>query len=273
MSTSPRSAPSAPQGKRPQLRRVAIAAIARPTPRLRRITLTGEELAGFTREGGAGHVRVWIPNEDGELVLPGSPRVSEALSVERLSPSRAYTPRRWDAARRELDLDIVLHGQGPLATWAATARVGDELVVAGPRGEYSPAPDASRYLLAGDESAIPAIATLLELLPASVSATVLAEVGDASDELPLPGPTHVQIRWLHRGGQAAPGRLLQQTIREIMVPSQPGDRVWVACEAGALRSIRQHLLQERGFAPSAIQTRGYWKLGTSNHPDHDMGMD
>lgn len=272
--TTPPSAPTTmPRRPLPQMRRVTVTAVQRLTPRMVRITIAGEELEGFKREGGAGHVRVWIPNADGELVYPGSPPEWQELPAERRSPTRVYTPRRWDPERREMDLDFVLHGDGPLSTWAAQAQVGDRLVVAGPGREYTPSPDASWYLIAGDESAVPAIGTLLELISPDIPTTVLIEVKDTNDEQPIPTPQGASIRWLHRAQGDLPGDALLRAIRETPLPKDPMGRVWVACEAMAVRAIRRHLLLDRGFAPAAVHTRGYWKYGSANHPDHDMGED
>lgn len=265
----PAAAP--PSRPRPQMRRVTIANATYLTPRMVRLTVAGPELAGFTRSGGAGHVRVWIPNPAGELVFPGSHPEGLEPPPEQRSPTRVYTPRLWAPARHELALDIVLHGEGPIAIWAAQAAVGDRLVVAGPRGEYTPSPEASAYLFAGDESAIPAIATLLELLPAGVPATVLIEIAGPEDEQPLPAPARATIRWLHRPKGVVPGDLLARAVREQPLPAD--SRVWAACEATAVRAIRRHLLAERGLPRTAVHTRGYWKQGTANHPDHDMGED
>jgi NADPH-dependent ferric siderophore reductase len=262
----------APRRPRPVLRRVSVARVQPLTPRMVRLTLAGAELAGFTRNGAAGHVRLWVPNAEGEFAVPALAAEGVEIAPERRSPSRVYTPRYWDAERLELDLDILLHGSGPLSSWAAQARVGDPLIVAGPGGVYVPDPAGDWFLLAGDETAIPAIGTLLEALPPYVEIQALIEVQDESDELSLPAHPRAHVRWLHRGELFA-GAALANALHQVSAPDNRSARIWVACESNAVRVIRRDLLARRIVEPEAMHTRGYWKYGTSNHPDHDMGQD
>jgi NADPH-dependent ferric siderophore reductase len=268
----PPAAPARRVRPRPQYRAAQIRRVQRITPHMCRITVCGEELAGFSTQGVAGHVRVLLPapgqqapalptwGPDGPVYPEGVPRPT----------SRAYTPRRWDAQSLELDIDFVLHGDnGPASAWAARAKPGDRLVVVAPRRAYQPDPSADWHLLAGDESALPAIATILEVLPAAARALVYVEVLDAAEEQILPSPARVELHWLHRG-DAAPGARLESAVRAAEFPEGDG-RAWVACEAVAMRSLRRHLLGERGMDRAAINTQGYWKLGAANHPDHDTG--
>lgn len=102
------------------------------------------------------------------------------------------------------------------------------------------------------------------------------EVHDRDEEQPQESAAQVTPHWLHRDGDGnhavAPGGLLEASIRDTALPDGHG-QVWIACEAQAMRRIRAHLLQERGLAPAALYTRGYWQAGAANHPDHDYGED
>ena len=257
---------------RPQYRAVQIRRVQRVTPHMCRVTVCGNELAGFSTQGVAGHVRVLLPapgqqapvlpvwGGDGPVYPEGVPRPI----------SRAYTPRRWDPQAGELDIDFVLHGDnGPASVWAQRAQPGDKLVVVAPRRAYHPDPQAEWHLLAGDESALPAIATILEVLPATAQAIVYVEVLDAAEEQIVQSPARVEWHWLHRG-DAAPGSKLESAVRAAKLPEGNG-RAWVACEALVMRNLRCHLLNDRGMERATINTQGYWKLGAANHPDHDTG--
>jgi NADPH-dependent ferric siderophore reductase len=270
--------PSAPPVRRgrpkPQYRAVEIKRVNDITPHMRRITVTGEELAGFSTQGVAGHVRVLLPapgqdspalpvwGPEGPVYPEGVPRPT----------SRAYTPRRWDPETLELDIDFVLHGDnGPASAWAARAKPGDKLVVVAPRRAFQPDASADWHLIVGDESALPAIATILEVLPASTWAIVYVEVSDAAEEQPLPSAARTEVHWVHRRG-TAPGEKLERAVRAVSFPQGSG-RAWVAGEAQVMRNLRKHLLVDRGMDRAALNTQGYWKLGTANHPDHDTGDD
>jgi NADPH-dependent ferric siderophore reductase len=183
-----------------------------------------------------------------------------------------YTPRRWDPDRLELDLDIVLHGEGPLSLWAAHAAPGDPVALAGPGGVYSPDPEVRWYLLAGDESAVPAIGTFLEVLGPDTHVEVIVEVQDTDDEQVLPPHPNARVRWVHRGPLLA-GAALANSIHEVAFPDDRRWQAWVACESAAVRVIRRQLLADTGADARWVHTRGYWKYGSPNHPDHDMGVD
>jgi NADPH-dependent ferric siderophore reductase len=240
-----------------------------------RVTVTGDDLAGFAPKGTAEHIRVFfpLPGRDTILLPDWGPNGPIFPPGEERPVSRAYTPRRWDPDRLELDIDFVLHGEGPGSSWAEVAKAGDAVVIAGPGGAYQPDPEAEWFLLAGDEAAIPAIGTIVDALPRSVGGQVYIEVEDETDEMPLNAPPQMQVTWLHRGEeQAAAGALLQQAVQAASMPERTG-RVWVGCEADVMRRIRKHLLYERGLDKGTIHTQGYWKRGATNHPDHDVGDD
>jgi NADPH-dependent ferric siderophore reductase len=239
-----------------------------------RITLSGDDLDGFATDGPASHVK---------LVFPASGQQRPALPVvgpDGLAwPSgqarplmRTYTPRRFDPARGELDIDFVLHDRpGPASAWAARARAGDSVVVAGPRGRYLADPASAWHLIVGDETALPAIATILETLPVDVPALVVVEVVDVEEQLPLDSKADLRITWLYRGDAVA-GSALELAVSATELP--PGDgQVFVAAEAGAMRRIRRHLIADRGIDKERLYTRGYWMYGEADHPDHDTGED
>lgn len=161
-----------------------------------RITLTGDALTGFT---------------------------SAAAFM------RDYTPRRFDAARHELDIDFVLHdsghSSGPAADWAAAARPGSMLGVGDPSGSFVVSGPLDWHLLVGDETALPAIGRHLEELPVTAQVDVLIEVGQPTDEIALQGPSHMRLKWLRRfapgrdpKGSATPGLLASPSVLVRCVP-------------------------------------------------------
>ncbi|MEY4762836.1 MAG: hypothetical protein RLZZ200_2692 [Pseudomonadota bacterium] len=249
--------PDAPARPKKPRYAVTVKSVTDITPRMRRVVFTGETLGNFEWSGPASHIK---------LILGDAAPDTRPLM-------RTYTPRRFDAAAGELTVDIVLHGEGPAATWAAQAAPGQTLNIGGPGRAYSVDGNATHWVLAGDDTAIPALATILENLPATATADVYLEL-PALEEAAALNVTHPGAR-LHRllraDGGAEPGSLLEAAIRGATLPD--GARLYVACEAGAIRRIRRHLLQERGLPPTQIVTRGYWKLGETDHPDRDYGED
>ena len=240
------------------------------TPRMRRVTLAGP-MDGFASDGPADHVKVFFPHPDtGEL---HAPRATPGGGIERPQGveliSRDYTP--LVNADGELELDFFLHDDGgPAAGWAARVSAGDQIVVAGPRGSKLAPTGADRFVLGGDESALPALSRWLRILPDDADITVMAEVQDADDEAYLPelaGPGR-RIAWLHRG-DVVPGTtsLLEDAVRALP-PAEGLVFWWFGGEAGALRPIRRHLRRELALDASTVECSGYWKRGVANHDHH-----
>ena len=274
--TSPRAKqPSSPPFRRPPPLLVEVRRVSRITPRMARITVGGEQMAGFQTRGAAEHIRVFLPDaETGELTMPVAGPDGNAFPPDKgMPPSRAYTPLRWNPNKLELDIEFALHDDGLGAEWAANVKAGDSAVISGRAGgAYFPDADADWYVIGGDETALPAIGTLLELLPSAMRAYVLAEVRDADEEQDLNSDAELEVRWLHHMAGETPGRALAEAIKALELPRGAG-RIWVSCEASIMREIRRHCIEGRGLARSMLRTQGYWKAGASNHPDHDMGED
>lgn len=178
---------------------------------------------------------------------------------------RRYTIRRLDRASGAVDLDFVLHGDGPAARWAATARPGDRLEAAGPRGKITLDPSADWHLFAGDESFLGAAGAMLAALDRDEVGAVVLEVGGADDEvaLELADGSPAPVTYVHRL-DAPPGSaaVLADALRRAPLPSGAG-RAYIGAEVGVAAALRQ-LLVERGLPGDAIAAKGYWRLGQSN---------
>ena len=267
MADAPGSSAEPRGGGRPRspTRLVTVERVERLTPLLTRVTFTGDALAGFGPPRPAAHIKLLFP-ADGSGWSPDDEAAPRP-------PRRTYTPRRFDARARSLEVDFVHHGDGLAAGWAARAKPGQVLYVNGPGGGYDVPADASDIILVADDTALPAAATIMEATPDTCRVTVLAEVAGRSEQRPLGTRDEVQPTWLLRDADASvPGSLLENAVRNLAAPS-PTTCWWIACEAAAMRRIRKHLLLERGVDPGRVHTRGYWKLGETAYPDHDYGKD
>ena len=266
--------PAAPGGRRRRPpRRAEVVSVSSIAPRLVSVLITGEDLDGFADAAPTSHLKLFLPAEgQDEPSLPVFTPDGAVSADEGPRPVvRTYTPRRYDPAGRTLEIQFLLHGEGPASAWAQRARPGDKLAVAGPGGRFSLEPAASHWWIAGDESAIPAIGTLLDALPDTVTADVQIEVAGAGDEIKLPDPGRTSVTWRHRQPGVYSQELVAAARDAVVIPG--GARVWVGCEAGAMRDIRRFLIRERGLPAGQLVTRGYWRTGEQNHPDHDYGED
>jgi NADPH-dependent ferric siderophore reductase len=197
--TSPTSegADVPPPHRRRVMRRVRVTRVEQLSPRMVRVTFTGDDLGAFAWNGPAAHIKLIFP-EDGQteplMPQPDGPRSTRM---------RTYTPRRFDPTVPELDVEFVLHGDGPASSWAAQAKPGQALILAGPGPSYQIDPDVDWCLLAGDDAALPAIETILDALPAEARVRVLLEVADEHEQRPLSTVAQLDITWLHRDTHSA----------------------------------------------------------------------
>jgi NADPH-dependent ferric siderophore reductase len=237
----------------------------RITPKMARITLGGDELSGYPDFGPDQRVKLFFPVQG--QARPAMPRASSGGPVwppgEPRPVIRSYTVRRFDAEAGELDVDFVLHGDhGPATTWATRAAVGDWVGISEPGGRYRPDPDARAHLVIGDESALPAIATVLtELGSFAGPVAVYVEVADAAEEQPLPTNPATRLCWLHRGERPAGHPLVAALTAAELPGGVPAEhcQAWLSAEAAAVRDIRAHLLDERGLRRRMIYATGYWR--------------
>ncbi|MFC0531309.1 siderophore-interacting protein [Phytohabitans kaempferiae] len=256
--------PSPARIRRPMV--ATVVAVRSLSPHMVRITLAGPELDRFGYDGPDHLARVFFaPEPGGELHLPDVddwwPAV-QAMPVERRPVVRNYTVRGLDADRREMDIDFVLHGdEGPASRWAGAARPGDRIGVLSDGAEYAPPADTRWQLLVGDETALPALAAIVEALPPGTPAVALLEVGEAADEIEIMVPAGVRLTWLHRGAVPA-GRsdVVLRALRDTTFPAGP-PYAFVAGESGMVTAVRRHLVGERGMAKERVYFCGYWRVG------------
>jgi NADPH-dependent ferric siderophore reductase len=223
------------------------------TPQMKRITVDGSCLPAFRAGLPAQWLKVFAPVGDG-----------------RPATGRAYTVRRFDPVSKRLELDFVLHGDdGAVSAWAARVKPGDcfEISATHPRSGFAVQNATERYVLFGDETALPAMAGILEALPAHARAEVFVEVDDAGDEQAIDTAAAVNFTWMHRkgDGRGASGGLLE-AARTLGRPDED-TVIWIAAESSIVSSLRRHASLEWGAGRSRLHAAGYWKRGESDHKD------
>jgi len=255
------------------LRAVEVVRVTDLTPGMRRITLGGAELRAFTSANGFpqpvfsstgfdDYIRlVFRYPGQAEPVLPVQTEKGVDLPRNPRPLTRVYTVRRWDPEAGELDVDFVKHGIGVGTTWAYRAQPGDRIHFFGPSASHGLVQDADWLLVAGDDTAIPAIARLLEELPEDARAQIFIEIAEPAHRLELRQLPQVEVTWLVRDGAAAgTTTLLTDAVRAC---AWWDGRVfaWFAAEHTAVRDLRRHLVEERGVPKGDIEFTGYWRRG------------
>ncbi len=238
-----------------------VAATEWVTPTLVRVTVEGEDLAGFQVGEFTDHyVKLQFPPPGAGYSVPFDPaEVRASRPREEWHRQRTYTVRAFDPETLRLTIDFIVHGdEGIAGPWAASARPGDPLQLVGPGGGYAPDPGAGWHLLAGDEAVLPAAAVALGRMPAGIPVFAVFEVADRREQLDLAGPGDLRLTWLHRDGRERSPEPLLEAVRGLDLPPGRGQG-FVHGEATMVREIRKHLLIDRGMAPADLSATGYWK--------------
>jgi NADPH-dependent ferric siderophore reductase len=222
-------------------RHLTVSAVEQLTPHFRRITFTDESLGDFVSASFDDHIKVFV----------GEAR-------------RDYTPRSFDNAARELVIEFALHGDGPAADWAAQAAPGHTLAIGGPKGSMIVPLDYDWHLLAGDETAFPAVARRLEQLPAGARAIVILQAADAADRRVFASAADVTLQWV-----ASDAELLA-AVRALALPDGDG-YAWCAGEAACMAALRRELVDVKGHPRDAIRAAAYWKRGATGHHENLEG--
>jgi NADPH-dependent ferric siderophore reductase len=214
--------------------RATVSAVTDLTPRMRRVTVTGESLRGVTPN----------PAQDAELIFTED-------SGRKLR--RRYTIRHARPDLGEWDLDVLLHGIGPGSAWAASAEPGQPVDFFAPRGRITLA-EADWHLLVGDESALPAIAALAEALPAGTPAIAVIEVDGPEDELPIAA---AEVHWCHRR-PLHPGTpdLLVPAVSALPTPAGRG-QAYLLGESRTVVALRA-AAAGHGIGVANSYVKGYW---------------
>ncbi|MGI5199401.1 siderophore-interacting protein [Streptomyces sp. CA-288835] len=232
----------------------------RLTPHMQRVVLGGEGLAEFSAGSSTDHyVKLLFGAEGVTYPEPFDiARIREEFPREQWPVTRTYTVRAWDPELRELTLDFVIHGDEGLAgPWATRVQQGEIVRFLGPGGAYAPDPEADWHLLAGDESALPAIAASLEAMPDGAKVYAFVEVEGPDEEQKI--ASDVEAVWLHRGDRPI-GEALVEAVRALEFPE---GRVcaFVHGEAAFVKELRRLLRVEHQIPREHLSISGYWRLG------------
>jgi NADPH-dependent ferric siderophore reductase len=239
------------------------------TRHVRQLTFAGGDLSTFTPSAADQFVYVLTPPPGRrELTIDNGFTWEHYATMppEEQPVGAYYTVRRWRPESAELDVWFVLHGadgsqpDGPAASWAARAEPGDPVALWGPRTAFAPPAGTEWFLLVADDAGLPAVAAIIESLPATTPIVVVAEVDEEEDQPPLPAGDNVDVRWCFRRGLPA-GRttLLVDTVRGLDWPAAQG-YAWGGAESRCITAVRRHVRDERGLSPVAVSMTGYWRV-------------
>ena len=260
-----------PAPERYHLVTLEVAAVRDLSRHMRRVTFVGD-VADYPGAAPDQWVKLFLPAPGRELPeIPsgdGWYDAYRAMDDDERPAMRTYTVRRHDAGSGEIDIDFVLHGDtGPGSAWAERAAVGQRIAMFGPGGAYMVSPGSDWQLLVGDETGLPAIASIIERADRPVRAVI--EVACPGEEQPLVARSGVpvEVTWVHRGTDEAPGAdvrpdLLVDAVRSIELP-EGRPYVWISGESSKVKALRRCVIGDCGIDRADVCFLGYWRKGAA----------
>ena len=248
-----------------KIRVLQVKRISELSPSMRRITLSGDDLTGFLSASFDDHVKLMVPDAVGEK--PNVPTLGASGLIfddSRPRPAmRDYTPRRYDPATNELDIDFVLHHAGPATDWATHTQPGHYVGIAGPRGSFVVPTAFDWHLLIGDETAIPAISRRLEELPSTTKAIVVVQTATDGARQVLTSQCELEQHWVREQAPQSSGMsALEAAVRTLTLPEGEG-YAWAAGEYNDIKAIREYLAEGLGIGKKRIRAASYWRKSAS----------
>ncbi|WP_052850069.1 siderophore-interacting protein [Streptomyces avicenniae] len=247
-------------------------------PGFLRVTLGGGQIAAVGHAGRDQRIKLFVPHPGQRTIaVPRDDAANWWTAWQRMHPAerafmRTYTVRELRRDAGELDIDFALHPHpGPASSWATRVRPGDPATILGPVEDenagigFHPPAATDAVLLAGDASALPAIAGILAWLPPGTPATVLVETTDPADHQHLPTRADADITWLTHPAVPHPASEEDPLLTALRATPLPGSApyAWIAGEASSVRALRRHLVGERGMDRRHVTFTGYWRRHAS----------
>lgn len=263
-----------------ELLHLTVLRTERLAPHWIRVTLGGGEVERFRPMGFDQWFRLFLPiaGEAGlERVPAKANRMFGYLKFLRIPEDerpvmRNYTVRAYRPAAAgrsaEIDVDFVLHGSaadgtaGPASSWAETCRQGEHVLIIDEGLTFNPQRGTDRVVLVGDETAMPAIASICASLPDSATGTAILEVPSAADALEFPHPPELDVSWIVRPHDEHPGALALAELGRTPLPDAPF-HAYGAGEQSLAAGVRKHLVGVRGVDKNQVSFCGYWKVGAA----------
>ncbi|GAB3281883.1 siderophore-interacting protein [Parasphingorhabdus pacifica] len=226
---------------------------------MKRVVLGGAELADFVSSGSDQRIKLCLPRPGLPTPLGRTRAEVFALPGDQQPKQRTYTVRWFDPERLELAIDFVIHDHvAPGSAWVTAVRPGEQIVAVGPSPSYEPSAEADPLVLAGDETALPAIAAIVEELPAGAPVRTFVEVADVDEQQHIDSAAEVTWTWLYRDGVPAErSGLLHEAVRAADLGRFPF--VWIGAEASVVHELREYCQQELGLDRRRLYALAYWR--------------
>ncbi|MEO0917015.1 MAG: siderophore-interacting protein, partial [Pseudomonadota bacterium] len=138
-----------------------------------------------------------------------------------------YTVRAQRDA--EIDVDVFQHKGGLTSEWSRNVKRGEKVALIGPGG--GGVLTQSVVVLAGDETAYPAISRILDSLDQDATAKVVLLSQQGYNDYPIPERPNTMLRWV------APISFVRHV--EQAITAAPDCYAWIAAESNPVTQIRE----------------------------------
>lgn len=244
--------------KKPSPRVLTVVNNLQLTANMQRITFKTDDLSNFDMETEGGYIKLMF-NENGGTDLSGIAEGTRPMM-------RTYTVRNLRKEQNQLDVDFVRHHHantvmsaktgGFASAWAQNAVNGDTISIAGPGSIKGLNHGADWFFLVADMTALPALSTKLEALPATAVGYAVIEINHQSDKQTLIKPQGIELAWVIKSDPQG----LTDTVREQEWKAGRVS-VWSACEFNQMRALRTYFRNEKEVDKDDLYISSYWKEG------------
>lgn len=235
-----------------------------------RVTLEGEDFSRFRGLGFDQWFRLLLPQQDDSVFDRMPDRIDFKgylkyllISQSRRPAMRNYTVREFRAQTRQLDIDVIVHGDAGIAgPWARDAAHGAPVALIDQGCGFAPPSTTDWQLLVADETGMPAVVGILRDLPRDARGHAIIEVPTSGDAQPVELPAGFSVDWVTRPGDTRPGELALERVRAIELGGA-NPYAFAVGESQLATGVRRHLVRDLSVPKAQVTFCGYWKLGRS----------
>ncbi|PPG27777.1 siderophore-interacting protein [Pseudoclavibacter sp. RFBG4] len=251
--------------------RSRLASRERVSEHVVRVTLEGDDFARFQGLGFDQWFRLLLPQQDETVFDRVHDRIDfkgylkYLLISQSTRPAiRNYTVREFRQAQRQLDIDVIVHGDAGIAgPWARDAQIGAPVALIDQGCGYAPPASTDWQLLVADETGMPAIVGILRDLPKTARGHAIVEIPSHGDAQPVELPSGFTLDWVTRPNGTRPGETALQAARETRLEGST-PYAFAVGESQLATGVRRHLVRDLAVPKTQVTFAGYWKLGRSD---------
>ena len=233
-----------------KMRMTQVARVEDLSPHMKRIILSGDDLNDFPVNQESAHVKIILPQENSEL-----PKLGMYLGFKKWM--RSYTVRYFDDVQKELTIDFAVNDHNGLATnWAANAKPGDYLGIAGPGDTKHTDYNADWHLIVADLTALPAAAAVIEKLSEQARGYAIIQVPTAEDIQTINAPKQLTVDWVINA-DLAKNALLDKLEKHTWLEGTPA--IFIAAESNQMKAIKKWVKAKPNYTSALTYASGYWK--------------